>query len=119
MVRRPAGGLGIDPAKPESSQIEVVDEDVDDANWIIRVDPVLHAFRKQRALPTIRTLNEALHPSPPQIVRESYRANHFKRSVFTQPGSNSEVRPSGSYVCFILANGHRQTHSLGILLATS
>ena len=87
MVRRPAGCLGIDPAKPELGQIEIVDEDVDDANWIIRVDPVLHAIRKQRALPTIRTLNEALHPSPPQIVRESYRANHIKRSVFTQPGS--------------------------------
>jgi hypothetical protein len=87
MVRRPAGCLGIDPAEPKLGQIEVVDEDVDDANWIVLADPVFHAFRKQRALPTIRTLNEALHPSPPQIVRESYRANHIKRSVFTQPGS--------------------------------
>ena len=87
MVRRPAGCLGIDPAEPKLGQIEAVDEDVDDANWIVLADPVFHAFRKQRALPTIRTLNEALHPSPPQIVRESYRANHIKRSVFTQPGS--------------------------------
>src|SRR6478736_3435729 len=92
MVRRPAGCLGIDPSEPRLGQI-VVDEDVDDANWIVLADPVFHAFRKQRALPTIRTLNEALHPSPPQIVRELYRANHIKRSVFTQPGSKAEKAP--------------------------
>jgi len=28
-------------------------------------------------LPTIRPLNEALHPILPQILRESYRANHI------------------------------------------
>jgi hypothetical protein len=28
MVRRPAGGLWIDPAEPKLGQIEVVDEDV-------------------------------------------------------------------------------------------
>jgi hypothetical protein len=84
MVRWSAGCLGIDPAEPKLGQIEVVDENVDDANWIVLADPVFHAFGKQRALRTIRTLNEALHPSPPQIVRESYRANHIKRSVFTQ-----------------------------------
>src|SRR5438034_3251808 len=89
-LRWPAGCLGIDPAEPKLGQIEPVDEDVDDANWIVLADPVFHAFRKQRALPTIRTLNEALHPSPPQIVRESYRANHIKRSVFTQPGSEAD-----------------------------
>jgi hypothetical protein len=79
-----AGRLPRDrPAEPKLGQIEAVDEDVDDANWIVLADPIFHAFRKQRALPTIRTFNEALHPSPPQIVRESYRANHIKRSVFT------------------------------------
>ena len=93
MVRWSAGCLGIDPAEPKLGQIEVVDENVDDANWIVLADPVFHAFGKQRALPTIRTLNEALHPSPPQIVRESYRANHIKRSVFTQPGSEGDLSP--------------------------
>ena len=66
MVRRPAGCLGIDPAEPKLGQIEVVDEDVDDANWIALADPVFHAFRKQRALPTIRSLNDALHPKAPE-----------------------------------------------------
>jgi hypothetical protein len=38
-------------------------------------------------LPAIRPLNEALHLILPQIVRESYRQNHLKQDVFTQPGS--------------------------------
>jgi hypothetical protein len=81
MARWPAGCLGIDPAEPKLGQIEAVDEDVDDANWIVLADPVFHAFRKQRALPTIRTINEALHPSPANragiISRESHQAQRF------------------------------------------
>src|ERR1019366_3292696 len=64
MIRRPARYLRIDPA-----------------------DPVCHAFRKQRALPAIRSLNEALHLILPQIARESYPENQIQRCVFTQPGS--------------------------------
>jgi len=82
---------GSTPPNPSSVRSRAVDENVDDANWIVLADPVFHAFRKQRALPTIRTINKALHPSPPQIARESYRANHIKRSVFTQPGSKTEI----------------------------
>src|SRR5664280_891726 len=59
----------------------------DSANRIVLADPVCHAFRKKRALPAIRPLNEALHLILPQIVRESYRQNHLKQDVFTQPGS--------------------------------
>src|SRR6266699_5759075 len=83
MIRRPAGCLRIDPVEPKLGQIKFLDKDVDYANGIVLADPVFKAFRKQRALPTIRPLNEALHPILPQIVRESYRANHVKRSVFT------------------------------------
>src|SRR5436189_4477043 len=74
----------------------------------VLADPVFHAFRKQRALPTIRTINEALHPSPPQIVRESYRANHIKRSVFTRPGSEADISGRLAEVCCNLKNGHPQ-----------
>jgi ABC-type amino acid transport substrate-binding protein len=45
------------------------------------------AFRKQRALTTIHTLNEAPHQIPQQVTLESYRGNHMKKGVFTQPGS--------------------------------
>jgi hypothetical protein len=57
---------------------------------IVLADPIFQAFRKKHALPTIRTLNEAPHRIPPQIARESYRANHIRRSVFTQPRSKAE-----------------------------
>jgi hypothetical protein len=85
MVRWPASCLGIDPAEPKLGQIEAVDEDVDDANWIVLADPVFHAFRKQRALPTIHTINEALHPSP----RKSC-GNHIARITSSAAFSHSQ-----------------------------
>jgi hypothetical protein len=39
-------------------------------------------------------LNKALHLILPQIVRESYRQNYLKQDVFTQPGSEANVRSS-------------------------
>jgi hypothetical protein len=71
MIRRPAGYLRIDPVEPKLAQIEFIDE-----------DPVFKAFRKQRALPTIRPFNEALHPILPAnragiISRESHQARRF------------------------------------------
>ena len=47
----------------------------------------LQAFRKQRGLTAIDPLNEAPHPIPPQIARESYREKQNRRCVFTQAGS--------------------------------
>jgi len=92
MIRRAPGCFGSDPVKSQHRQAEAADKDVDDPNGIILVDPVFQAFRKQRALPTIRALNEAPHPIPPQIARESYRENQLSRSVFTQPGSTATFR---------------------------
>jgi hypothetical protein len=51
------------------------------ANRIVLVDPILQALREQRALGAILPLNEALHPDLPQMARESYSANHIKRSA--------------------------------------
>src|SRR5450756_2508887 len=96
MIRRPAGYLGIDPTKPKFGQIEFIDKDVDNANRIVLADPVCHAFRKQRALLAIRPLNEALHLVLPQIVRESYRQNHLKQDVFTQPGPKADTPPGAA-----------------------
>src|ERR1035441_1808972 len=93
MIRRPARYLGIDPAKPKFGQIDFLDKDIDHANRIVLADPVCHAFRKQRALPAIRPLNEALHLILPQIARESYPENQIQRCVFTQPGSLAD-KPS-------------------------
>ena len=87
MIRRPAGRLGSDPAKPQLGQVEFLDKDVDHPNRIVLADPVFQAFRKQRALPTIRALDKALHRIPPQIAQESYRENQMKQRVFTQARS--------------------------------
>ncbi len=86
--RRPAGCLGIDPAEPKLGQIEFADEDVDDTNWIVLADPVFHAFRKQSALPTIRTLNKTLHPIPRAgiISRESRQAQRFHTARVIRDG---------------------------------
>src|SRR6187401_3345506 len=54
-------------------QIELVDKDIDRAYRIIFANPIFQALRKQRALLTIRALNEALHPMLPRIsARESH-----------------------------------------------
>src|SRR5260370_4374767 len=78
----------IDPAEPVLGQIEHLDKDVNHANRIVLANPVFQAFRKQRALPAIRALNEAPHPILPRIIsRESH-----KRGVFTQGRSFSSDR---------------------------
>jgi hypothetical protein len=87
MVRRPAGGLGINPAKPKLGQIEPPDKDLDHPNRIILANPIFQAFGKKRGLAAIYPLNEALHPIPPQLAQQSYRENHIDPRVFTQPGS--------------------------------
>ena len=74
MIRRPAGCLRIDPAKPKLSQIEFLDKDVNHPNRIVLADPVFQAFRKQRALNAIRALYKSLHPIPRNL-----RRNHTAR----------------------------------------
>ena len=51
--------------------IQLVDEHVDHANRFILANPIFQAFRKERALSTIRAFNEAFHQIPPQIAQES------------------------------------------------
>jgi hypothetical protein len=86
MIRRPASGLRVDPAKPKIGQIEFVDKDIDDPNRIVLTDPIFQQFRKQRALTAIRPFNEAPHPILPQIARESYRENQFSRAFLHSQG---------------------------------
>src|SRR5262249_17674961 len=104
LIRRPASGLRLDAAKPKRGQIELVDKHVDCTNRIVLADPILQIFRKQRALPAIYPFNEALHPIPRKIARESYPENHFNQHVFTQPGSFASLRNCGQYVCFSLVS---------------
>ena len=82
MIRRPAGCLRIDPFESKRSEIEFVDKNVDDPDWIVLVNPVFQALGKQRALLSIRPLNEALHLILHKIMRESYDANHLAQQRF-------------------------------------
>src|SRR6266581_8911750 len=75
MIRRPAGRFGSNPIKPQSGEVEFVNEGIDRPNWIVRIYPILQTFGKQRRLPPIDPLNEAPHSIPPQIAAESYSAN--------------------------------------------
>jgi hypothetical protein len=82
MIGRPAGRLRTDPRETEIGQIKPTNKNVDNANRIVLVDPILQALRKQRALGAILPFNEALHPDPPQngtgiLQRESHQAQRF------------------------------------------
>jgi hypothetical protein len=89
MIRRPTSRLGSDPVKSKLGEVEFLDKCVDHPDRIVLADPVLQAFRKQRALPAIRALNEAPHLIPPQITQESYRENQMKQCIFTQARSGA------------------------------
>src|SRR6266567_3127494 len=106
MIRRPAGRFGSNPIKPQSGEVEFVDEGIDRPNWIVAIDPILQVFRKQRRLPAIDPLNEAPHPIPPQITAESYSANQITKRVFTQARSEADMNPSNPDVRFCPESGH-------------
>src|SRR6202040_892168 len=95
MVRRPAGGLGINPAKPKPGQIEPPDKNINHANRIILANPIFQASRKKGALPAIHPLNKALHPIPPQIAQESYRENHIDPRFYTARVTSGNRREPG------------------------
>ena len=113
MVRWPTSCRRLRPLKAHLSQIERIDKDIDHPNGIVLANPVLQAFRKQRALRPIRALNEAPHPSPPQIAWASYLENHFKQRVFTHgviPGQ-SHTEALG-----ISSPGIDEAHLLGLAM---
>src|SRR5258706_7988666 len=75
---------------------------------IALVDPIIKAFRQQRRLLAIRPLNKTLH-QPPAIQQ----GNHSIDGVFTQSGSNSEIRAGNREVRFALKNGLHQVSLSG------
>jgi len=83
MIRGSPCRLRIDPAEIERTEIKRVDKHVNHTNRVVLVDPIIQAFGKQRRLPAIRPLDEALHRDLPRKSRH----NNIMRAVFTQPGS--------------------------------
>ena len=87
MIGGPARRLGHDTVEAELTQIDRIHESIDHPNRIVLVDPVVQAFGKQRRLAAVRTCNEAPHPIPRKPL-----GNHTTESVFTQPGSEPDIR---------------------------
>ena len=70
MIGRPAGRQRRDPVEPQTTKIELIDEDVDRPNRVVLADPVFQALGKQRALAAIDTLHKTLHQTlPPKHER--------------------------------------------------
>ncbi len=66
MISWSTGRLGIDARKTKIAKIEPFDVGIDHTNRIVRVDPVLKAFRKQRRLIPVGPFDKPLHAMPPQ-----------------------------------------------------
>ena len=81
MIRRPAGRCRIDPFKTEIAQIQCLNEHIDGTNGIALIDPIIEAFRKQRRLLAIRTLNETLHLFPRRFSRRIIASTGFSHSL--------------------------------------
>src|SRR5262250_1254779 len=113
MISRPPSLRRLDPVESELGEIDPIDERVDRSNWVVLVDPVVQAFRKQRALAAIYSLDEALHPIPPQIAMESYLTSHVRWHVFTRPGSHTEVTRPISHVRSSPMSGPLRAHLAG------
>src|SRR6516164_1875576 len=82
MIRGSPCRLRIDPAEIERTEIKRVDKHVNHPNRVVLVDPIIQAFGKQRRLPAIRPLDEALHRDlPPKIASQSYHRGLFLHSL--------------------------------------
>ena len=71
MIPGPARHFRHNAFEPELAQIKRIDERIDRANRIALINPFIEAFGQQSRLPAIRANQKALHPTLPQIARES------------------------------------------------
>src|SRR5580700_10621454 len=96
MVRRPAGGLGIDPAKPKLGQIEAPDKDINHANRIILANPIFQAFREKGALPAGQAVSEGVQ-APFEAARHRHRRSDGDQAGRRLcAGARSEVAPAAA-----------------------
>ena len=64
MIGGPPGRLRHNAGKTQDAEVEFVDENIDDADRIVRRHVVVQALGKQCRLPAILALDETLHPDP-------------------------------------------------------
>jgi len=71
MIAWPSRRRRLDPGEAKYAQIKRIDEGIDRTNRIDLIDEIIEAFGQQRRLPTVHTLNQALHPCPRKSQGES------------------------------------------------
>src|SRR5258708_4802160 len=86
MIRGSPCRLRIDPAEIERTEIKRVDKHVNHTNRVVLIDPIIQAFGKQRRLPAIHPLDEALHRDlPPENRVTSISCGAFSHSLDPKP----------------------------------
>jgi hypothetical protein len=73
MVPWTPSGFGLHAIEAEFLQIELIDEDVDDADRVVFTDVVIQAFGEQRALRPILTFDKSLHRTALETLEVVYR----------------------------------------------
>src|SRR6187200_2293178 len=99
MIGGPARCFRLRPFKTQLAKIKFVHEHVDDTNRVVPGNIVVKAFREQRALRPIFTLNKALHRAFTSLCRANKvfdaRNNEMFQTtayyVFTQPRSEADA----------------------------
>jgi hypothetical protein len=75
MIGRSPRGTRLNAFETQLEQGQLIDEGIDKPDWIVLVDVIVEAFRKQSALTSIFTFNESLHTTSRhnEVVRLTYR----------------------------------------------
>jgi hypothetical protein len=79
-ITGPASRCRLDTLKAKLGKIELANEGIDDANWVVSIHIVFETRRQKTRLVTVSSFNETSHVAPPkqcQILAQS--------RVLTQP----------------------------------
>ncbi|MNC50857.1 hypothetical protein D3C75_1001230 [compost metagenome] len=85
MVGRSASFRRDDTVETQRAKIELIDENIDHPHRVGVRHVVIQALGKQRALPSVLSLDKALH-WPPPLISNSSNHSKFDANVFTQSG---------------------------------
>src|SRR5262245_44516520 len=119
VVRGPPRCLWNNAVKAELNEIEPINEHINGANRIALVDPIIEAFRQQRRLLAIGSLNEPLHRLSRQNVRKHITDSTFLRSQGQRPRPRApEDLQSVSAVPQLTAMPRIDTHNAGFVPIT-
>src|SRR5271167_1904904 len=108
MVCRAPGHLRLRALKAKRLQIQLIDEDINDADGVILSNVVVEMLWKQCALRTILAFDKSLHHSLPLPRREMFYATK-NIGVFTHPrpeGATHQRQLSGPPVHLQAAPNH-------------